>query len=152
MSTQYPQTRATARQPEGTCYRVLMWEACALSAEQLAAWQGERKRLLAEMRDAGIKGARGKLATLETQLNELNIKHIEHPLTLIPRAAFSFARVDALAACLCEDAAVLAYRMGSAAAEVLVELTGTESPDAMAARWQPNSNRSRMTERLAPRA
>ena len=139
MSTQYPQTRATARQPEGTCYRVLMWEACALSAEQLTAWQGERKRLLAEMRDAGIKGARGKLATLETQLNELNIKHIEHPLTLIPRAAFSFARVDALAACLCEDAAVLAYRMGSAAAEVLVELTGTESPDAMAARWQQST-------------
>ena len=48
--------------PGGICYRVLMWEDCALPTEALTSWKAARAELLARMRDAGVKGARGNLA------------------------------------------------------------------------------------------
>ncbi|MDO4751779.1 MAG: 16S rRNA (cytosine(1402)-N(4))-methyltransferase RsmH [Akkermansia sp.] len=139
MSTTYPQKRAMARQPEGTCYRVLMWEACAVDEQHMQAWKDGRTRILAAMRDAGIKGARGKLSIFEKELKTLIFNNIEKPLTKAVRAGFSFARADALAEALSTDNAVLAYRLGTAAAEVLVHLDGSESPESMAERWQANT-------------
>ncbi len=136
MRTEPIQSGVFARQPEGTCYRVLMWEACALSDEQMAVWVARRADLLARMRDAGIKGARGTLSKLATELQELTAEHIEKPLYSAPRAGFCVARVEALEACLREDTNALAYRLGAAYAEVLVQLSSGEGVDAMVARWQ----------------
>lgn len=129
-------TRAKATQPTGTCYRVLMWDSCALPAEQLNEWSEQRKELLGRMRNAGIKGARGLLAQLENELKTLTIKLIEEPLALAPRAAFSFARAEALGATLQAHEAVLAYRLGNAAVEVLMQLRGEESVTDMLNHWQ----------------
>lgn len=129
-------THAKAAQPQGTCYRVLMWEDCALPPGSLEAWESGKRELLARMRDAGIKGSRGLLGKLEAELCTLTVKHIEEPLAQAARAAFSFARAEALGEALRAHDAVLAYRLGNAAAEVLVQLLGEESPEAMAERWQ----------------
>ena len=136
MSTEPTQSGVFARQPESTCYRVLMWEACALSEEQIKAWASHRADLLARMRDAGIKGSRGVLGKLAAELQDLTTELIETPLQHAPRAGFCVARAEALVACLREDANALAYRLGAAYAEVLVQLTGGEGVDAMVARWQ----------------
>lgn len=129
-------TSAATRPPMGTCYRVLMWEKCALPEEQLADWAAQRRELLARMRDAGIKGSRGLLGQLEKELYSLTVNKIELPLTQTPRAAFSFARAEALAQALKADAAVLAYRLGTACAEVLMELQGEDDMVSAQARWQ----------------
>ena len=129
-------TRAKATPPQGTCYRVLMWEASALPPESFAAWESGKRELLSRMRDAGIKGSRGLLGQLEKELCALTVKYLEEPLTQAPRAAFSFARAEALGEALQAHEAVLAYRLGTAATEVLVQLDGEESPAAMAERWQ----------------
>lgn len=129
-------TRAKATPPTGTCYRVLMWESCALPAAQFSEWNERREDLLGRMRDAGIKGARGLLKQLETQLHTLTVDLIETPLTLAPRAAFSFARAEALGEALQAHDAVLAYRLGTAAAEVLMQMQGEESVADMLSRWQ----------------
>ena len=136
MSTQAIQSGVFARQPEGTCYRVLMWEASALSEEQMTAWATRRADLLARMRDAGIKGSRGTLGKLAAELQALTAEHIETPLYSAPRAGFCVARAEALVACLREDTNALAYRLGAAYAEVLVQLSNGEGVDTLVARWQ----------------
>ena len=136
MSTPHTSSGVFARQPEGTCYRVLMWEACALSEGHLAEWAQRKTELLMRMRDAGIKGSRGKLGQLTAELQGLTEQYIEHPLQQAPRAGFCVARAEALVACLRDDAGVLAYRFGTASAEILAQLSGGEGVDAMIARWQ----------------
>lgn len=136
MNTADAITYAAATAPQGTCYRVLMWEASALSQENREAWSEARRELLSRMRDAGIKGSRGLLGQLEIELKALTVKMIEDPLTKASRAGFSFARVEALGEALRAHDAVLAYRLGTAAAEVLVQLNGEESLDDMLTRWQ----------------
>lgn len=135
MTPSSPICRAADTPPSGTCYRVLMWEESALDPAAVAAWETEKKALLQRMCEAGIKGARGKLAALEGELRELRTRAVEAPLATSPKAALSYARVDALAQMLAGEAGVLAYRLTPCAAEVLVELTGEEGVDAMAARW-----------------
>jgi len=136
MSTDQTASGVMPRTPEGTCYRVLLWEACALSEEQLSTWAARRADVLARMRDAGIKGARGTLSKLAAELQELTRTCIETPLMQAPRAGLSVARAEALVARLREETGTLAYRLGNAWAEVLVELNNGEGVDAMVARWQ----------------
>lgn len=129
-------TLAKATAPQGTCYRVLMWENCALPQECQEAWQAGRTEILSHMRDAGIKGARGRLAQLEKELKALTVKQIEEPIAQAPRSAFSFARAEALGEALQAHDAVLAYRLGTAAAEILMQMQGEETVSDMLARWQ----------------
>ncbi|MDO5464524.1 MAG: 16S rRNA (cytosine(1402)-N(4))-methyltransferase RsmH [Akkermansia sp.] len=129
-------TRAKATEPQGTCYRVLMWEPSALPSEQLAEWAAQRRTLLSRMRDAGVKGSRGLLGQLENELKALTVKMIEEPLAQTERTAFSFARAEALGEALQAHDAVLAYRLGTAAAEVLMQMLGEESVSDMLNRWQ----------------
>lgn len=129
-------TRASAKPPQGTCYRVLMWEESALSPETLRGWEQQRRELLGRMRDAGSKGARGLLSRLEKELNGLTVSMLEAPLAQAPRAAFSFARAEALGEALQAHDAVLAYRLGAATAEVLMQMVGEESVADMLERWQ----------------
>lgn len=129
-------TMAANRHPQGTCYRVLMWEASALPGTTMEAWEQARRELLERMKDAGIKGSRGLLTQLEKDLKALTVKSIETPLTQLPRAAFSFARVEALATALRETPSVLAYRLGTASAEILVELSAEENMQDLLASWQ----------------
>ncbi len=126
---------ASAAEPAGTCYRVLLWEASALPEEGLSAWRAARAQLLARMRDAGIKGSRGLLGQLGEELRGLTRSAIAEPLATCPQAAFSLARVSAMAACLRAEAGVLACRLTPCSATVLVELVGEEGLEARVARW-----------------
>lgn len=135
MSSVATESRATSATPAGTCYKVLMWEACALSEAALNAWQDARHELLAHMRDAGIKGARGNLARLGKELRELSQQAVVAPLDTCAQASLSLTRVSALAAKLQREEGLLAYRLTPCSATVLVELTGEEGIDAMMTRW-----------------
>lgn len=135
MSSAATESHATAGTPAGTCYKVLMWEDGALRPEQLTAWQNARRELLARMRDAGIKGARGNLARLGEELRELSQQAVAAPLDTCAQAGLSLTRVGALAAKLQREEGLLAYRLTPCSATVLVELTGEEGIDAMMARW-----------------
>ena len=135
MNTVTTQSYATATSPGGTCYKVLMWEEGALPTEQLEAWQATRRELLARMRDAGIKGARGTLAKLGEELRELSTRAVVTPLSTCPQASLSFTRVCALAAKLQREEQVLAYRLTPCAATILVELNGEEGIDSLVSQW-----------------
>ncbi len=126
---------ASAAEASSTCYRVLLWEACALPDAALEAWRASRASLLARMRDAGIKGSRGLLGQLEAELRGLTRSAIAEPLATCPRAAFSLARVEAMAACLRAEAGVLAYCLTPCCATVLLELQGEEGLESRVARW-----------------
>ena len=135
MSKVTTESHAGSNFPEGTCYKVLMWEDGALSAEQLDTWQETRRELLARMRDAGIKGARGTLARLGEELRELSTRAVITPLSTCAQAGLPFTRVGALAAELQREEQVLAYRLTPCTATVLVELTGEEGIDSLVSRW-----------------
>jgi len=128
--------RATSLRPSGMCYRVLMWEERALPSDTLEAWQTARTALLARMRDAGIRGARGELSRLEGELRELTSHAVEEPLRLLPADRFSLARAGALAPALQADASVRAYRLRPGCADVLLELVDEEGVDAHLERWR----------------
>lgn len=129
------ESHAAATAPTGTCYKVLMWEAGALSPEALDAWQEARRELLARMRDAGVKGARGTLAKLGEELRELSARAVITPLSTYSPAGLSLTRVGALAAKLLREEQVLACRLTPCTATVLVELSGEKGIDALIARW-----------------
>ena len=135
MSSIATESLATSATPASTCYKVLIWEDCALGAAQLTAWQEARRELLARMRDAGIKGARGNLTRLGKELRELSQQAVVAPLDTFPQAALSLTRVGALAAKLQREEGLLAYRLTPCSATVLVELAGEEGIDSMVARW-----------------
>lgn len=135
MSNVATESHAKGAPPAGTCYKVLMWEAGALSPEQLDAWQQARRELLARMRDAGVKGARGTLAQLGAELRELSTRAVSAPLSTCPQSRQSLTRVGALAAELLREEQVLACRLTPCTATVLVELSGEEGINALVARW-----------------
>ena len=135
MSKVATESHAGSAYPGGTCYKVLLWEEGALSPGQLDAWQATRRELLARMRDAGIKGARGTLAKLGDELRELSARAIATPLSTCAQAGLSLTRVGALAAELQREEQVLAYRLTPCTATVLVELSGEEGIDSLAGRW-----------------
>ena len=125
--------------PGGICYRVLMWEDCALPTEALTSWKAARAELLARMRDAGVKGARGNLARLEAELRELSARSIEAPLASCAQAGFSFARVKGLTDRLPQESSVLGWKLTPCSAELLVELTGEEGLDSLLERLQTST-------------
>ncbi len=134
MSTPGTITRSKRITPAGICYRVLMWEDCALPPETLEDWKQTRAELLARMRDAGVKGARGNLARLESELRELSTRAIEEPLATCARAGFSLARVRGLADALEQEQEVLGWQLNACSANLLVELHGEEGIDALLTR------------------
>lgn len=136
MSADGTMARASSRRPSGMCYRVLMWGDGALPDDVLGAWQAGRADLLARMRDAGIRGARGVLSRLEEELRALTTQAVEEPLMQLSEEAFSLARAKALAPTLEEDAAILAYRLRPGCVDVLLELVDEEGVDAHLTRWR----------------
>ncbi len=130
---------ASASEPRGTCYRVLLWEDCALPEASLSAWKAARAQLLARMREAGIKGSRGLLGQLEGELRTLTADAIERPLATCAQAALSHTRVDALGTCLRAETGLLAYRLSPCAATVLVELEGEEGLESRLKRWSAST-------------
>ena len=120
--------------PRGsTCYSVALWQSCALTPEEVAAWKQERADLLQQMRDAGIRGSKGQLSAYAKQLKELNNSTMEHAIDFCARAGSALTRVRAA---LREDAGVLAYRMGGNGMQVWLELSGEEGVDAHIRSWQ----------------
>lgn len=136
MNEHGPVVYAGPQEPTGICYRMVMWEAGALPESSLAEWQSARKDLLAAMRDAGIKGSRGKLAGLEKELRELNCRVIEGPLATCPRRALTCTRANALAAFLAREAGVLGFRLGACSVEVLLQAGEDCDPQIKQESWK----------------
>ena len=135
MSAELPICCATGAAVGGPCYRVLLWEQGALPPEAWAAWQQQRGELLAAMRDAGIRGARGRLAALESELRELAARLIASPLTTQPCRRLSYARAEELAQRLSDSPEVLGYRLSAGGAEIFLSLGGGEGVAALCERW-----------------
>ena len=119
----------------GMCYRVVFWELAALSPEVVAEWKQQRADILARMQEAGIRGAKGHLATLEKELKALNLNTIENSLDFCTRAEHALTRAGKLRAALREDADVLGYRMGEAGVSVWLELSGEAGVEEHVSRW-----------------
>lgn len=122
---------AGQKEPEAICYRVVMWEAGALPGSVLDEWVAGRRDLLGKMRDAGIKGSRGKLTELAAGLRELNCRVIESSLATCPRGALTCTRANALATFLAREDGVLAFRIATCSVELLLEGGEERDPNAM---------------------
>jgi len=136
---QYPITWGSPQVAEGTCYKVLLWTQNAIGESKLAQWREQRSQILAEMRDAGIKGSRGKLAQFAEQLRQLSEELIYKSLVAISADESSHTRICALAPTL-RDASkrkkgLLAYSYGAEHIELLIELTGETGLDEQIAPW-----------------
>lgn len=127
---------ASSSPPRGLCYRVLVWEACALEPGALEVWRAARGDLLLRMSAAGTKGSRGKLAVLEEELRRLSEQAVEAPLAASAQAHLSLARVEKLADVLRASSQVLAFRLTPCCAEIFVQLSGEEGVDALLQRWE----------------
>ena len=119
----------------GTCYRIVLWEADALPATTLAEWKQERAALLEQMKEAGVRGSKGILASLSTKLNSFNYNTIEKALTICTRAEPALTRAGKLRDTLRHDEGVLGYSLSRAAVSVWLELTGEEGVDSHIAHW-----------------
>ncbi len=122
MSHSRPTWSAT-HPPERSAYRVLLWESGRLSDELLRHWQQERNMLLQQMQDAGVKGARGQLRSIEQRLAALNAELIEAPLSLSSSEQSLRARVSEHAYRLRDAAQLLGYELIGDALILLLELT-----------------------------
>lgn len=128
--------------PSGICYRVLTWRRDLFSDAEMSEWKQQRRAFLERMRDAGIKGSRGLLRELEEELKALTHNLVEDRLTTRCTGEVFCARAEgdaqaalsSLAESLAGDAAVLAYRLHPAWAEIVVQLTAEEGLDALLAR------------------
>ena len=165
MTAPAPMVYASRRPATGICYRVLLWEDAALDRAQLESWRARKRELLQAMRDAGIKGSRGRLAELTRELAELTRRCIEEPLAeraaaaegaaadassaageSLPagegtdaakndEAATRRARCRELLDHLKQDGGVLGCRLSSVSADILCAPTGEEGIDAALERW-----------------
>ena len=118
---------------EGTCYRVLLWQQSALPPGEADTWKRKRAALLAQMTDAGVRGAKGALASLSNKLKELNYNAIESRLDFCTRAKPALTRVrEALHA----DSGVLGYSLGAAGVQVWLQLASEDGVDEHINRWQ----------------
>lgn len=135
MICEHPEKWARGSAAQSTCYRVLLWEDCALPESSLSEWRAARADVLARMRDAGIKGSRGVLAQLANELADINQRYIQDALTGASAGVLP-ARPSAIVACLREDAAVHGYRMAACSVQVVLELQGEEGVDAHLTRWK----------------
>ena len=118
----------------GICYRVLIWEDGLLPEEALASLRTQRAELLAAMRDAGLKGSRGKLAALTAELKELNKRSIEAPLAALPAQPDFFARAHQAGAVWSREAGVQAFCIAPGHAVILLRPTGEEGIDSTLSR------------------
>lgn len=117
----------------GTCYRVLLWLQHALPPGVADSWKRKRVELLAQMSDAGVRGAKGVLASLSSELKELNYNTIEKNLDFCTRAEPALTRVGAA---LHADPGVLGYCLAAAGVQVWLQLGTEEGVDEHINRWQ----------------
>ena len=73
MSEQEAESWIAPHPPEGgACYRALIWLLDAVSEQFFSACKHKRAELVARMRDAGTRGARGALALAQQELHNFN--------------------------------------------------------------------------------
>ncbi len=113
--------------PESTAYRVVVWAEGSIPEELLSQWQQKRKSLLQSMQDAGVKGARGRLKTIESELDSLSLDLIETPLLTSSSDAPLCTRAGADAPLLRDIAGVLGYELHGDALILLLDLQGEQS-------------------------
>ena len=136
-SRQEVESWVTSRPPAGgLCYRVALWVQAALSPEAVEEWRQKRAGILVRMQEAGVRSAKGKLATLEDELKQLNCNLIEGVLLFCTRAEHALTRAGHLREALRGDSGVLGYSMGEAGVSVWLELSGEEGVEEHIARWQ----------------
>ena len=135
MSEQEAESWIAPHPPEGgACYRALIWLLDAVSEQFFSACKHKRAELVARMRDAGTRGARGALALAQQELHNLNRDIRQQAFAFRTRA--QSVRIGALRAALQADGGVLGYRLGDAAAEVWVELTDEIGVDEHVRQWK----------------
>ncbi len=119
---------------ESTAYRVFLWGQGSLPDELLAQWQQKRKSLLQSMQDAGVKGARGRLKSVESELESLTVELIEKPLLTASYDELLCTRASASAEAMRSIAGLLGYELRGDALILLLELQGEQSlPDLISA-------------------
>ncbi len=116
-------TWSATHPPERTAYRIVLWESSRLPDELLHHWQQERKKLLQQMQDAGVKGARGQLRSFEQLMTDLNTELIEQPLSLSTGEQCLRTRVGEHARLLRDASQLLGYELIGDALILLLELS-----------------------------
>ncbi len=116
-----------ATPPESTAYRVVIWAEGSIPNELLSQWQQKRKSLLQSMQDAGVKGARGRLKSMEQELDTLSLDLIETPLLTSSSDTPLCTRASDSARALRDVAGVLGYDLGGDALILLLDLQGEQS-------------------------
>lgn len=126
-------TWAADTAPDGFCYRLLLWDTETLPEAQLHEWKEAIAGVMARMRDAGIRGARGTLAALENEMRELNCRLVESPLATQVRGAFTHTRANAVATRLSGMPGVFAFRLAACTAELVIQPDADHTPESFAA-------------------
>lgn len=138
MMTQTPEAWSSSRFPLDMCYEIWLYEADAIPPGDHEAWEAENARLLAAMREAGIRSSRRKLKDLQQEWNDAFARLAAGVLQRRLGGCFLRTRASALARALAsaQGADVLAWEIGDNHARVLLSLTGEAGVADLAAAWQ----------------
>lgn len=138
MTTQTPETWSSNRFPLDMCYEVWLYEADAMPLGNRKVWEAENTRLLAAMRDAGVRSSRQKLKALQQEWNNAFAHLAAGVLQRCCGGCFLRTRASALARALAsaQGADVLAWDIGDNHARILLALTGEAGVADLVAAWQ----------------
>lgn len=138
MTTQTPEAWSSRRFPLDRCYEVWLYEADAIPPGDRDLWEAENARLLAAMRDAGIRSSRRKLNDFQQEWNEAFARLAAGVLQRRCGACSLRTRASALARALAsaQGADVLAWEIGDNHARALLTLTGDAGVADLASSWQ----------------
>lgn len=123
------------------CYEVWLYELDAVPPGDAENWQAENARLLAAMRDAGIRSARSKLNSLQQEYNENFARLAPGVLQRSCGGCSLRTRANALARALAATreagaAELLAWQIAPNHARILLRLTGEAGVGELALLWQ----------------
>lgn len=132
---------SSRRFPLEMCYEVWLYELDAVPPGDRELWQAENARLLAAMRDAGLRSARTKLNALQQEWNEHFTRLAPGVLQRSCGGCSLRTRADALARALAAtreagEAELLAWHIAPNHARVLLRPAEGTSLDVLAAAWQ----------------
>lgn len=128
----------TGLEAEMTAYSIIFWSHDALAAQEMIAWQEEKKRITAEMSLAGQKGAYGKLDALSSNLNCAFENHVELSLRAGAGTHIRPEEAQTLADGLAESSGcrMLAWSVCRNHVHVIAELAGEKGVDELVCSWK----------------
>lgn len=141
MSVPFLTAWSSRRFPLDMCYEVWLYELDAVPPGDWERWKAEDERLLAAMRDAGVRSARSRLNALQQEWNDNFARLAPGVLQRRCGGCSLRTRADALARALAATresgrAEMLAWHIASNHARILLRLTGDAGLDELVATWQ----------------